>query len=393
VKQHTTSRREIMAGVRRLVVKVGSSLITETVDDRPRLSEERIRLLADAIRGLPEHVREVVVVSSGAIAAGRDRAGMGRPVSIPQKQALAAIGQGRLMQAWERVFSEAGRTVGQVLLTQEDFDDRRRFINARNTLFTLLSWGVVPVINENDTVAVDEIKLGDNDTLSALVTSLTEADLLLILSDVEGLYDADPRTTPDARLVREVRRIDPATLASAGGAGSCVGTGGMTTKLRAAAKVMDLGVPTVIAGGHVPRVIARVVAGEEVGTIFLPRKAKLPGRKHWIRHTLRPRGSIVVDRGGAAAVLQRGKSLLPAGIVSVQGEFRQGDAVRCLDLDGVEFARGLVNYGAREVEAIRGRRTDEIESVLGYKYYDEVIHRDDLVVVSAAGDAGGEGEG
>ncbi len=371
-------RRKIMAAARRVVVKVGSSLVT---DERLDLAEEKIERLAQAVAGLPSGVKDVVIVTSGAIAAGRAKGHFDRPASIPQKQALAALGQSRLMWAYEKIFSAYGRKVAQVLLTLDDFHHRRRFVNARNTVFTLLAWGVIPVVNENDTVAVEEIKFGDNDNLSALVTSLAEADLLVILSDVGGLYDGDPRVKPDARLIPVVGRVDAALLAMAGGSRSGVGTGGMTTKLKAAAKVMDLGVPVVIADGHAPGVIGRILAGEEVGTLFTPRQDRLAGRKHWIRHTLRPKGSLTVDLGGVAAILDKGSSLLPVGVVKVEGSFKSGDAVRCLDEAGREFARGLVNYDARELELIRGRHTDEIEAALGYKYYDEVIHRDDLVLV------------
>jgi glutamate 5-kinase len=372
-----------MAGVRRLVVKVGSSLIAHR---NTGVSRERIRALADAVTTLPPPAREVIIVTSGAIAAGRSVCGgMERPTTIPQKQALAAIGQGRLMGTYDEVFLAAGRKVAQILLTLEDFRDRRRFLNARNTIFTLLSWGVIPVVNENDTVAVDEIKFGDNDTLSALVTSLAEADLLIILSDVEGLFDGNPADHPEARLIATVRRVDESVLEVAGGTSSGVGTGGMATKVKAALKVMDLGLPTVIASGHRPDALPRILAGEEEGTLFLPRPVPMNRRKHWIRHTLRPRGSLTLDRGAVRAITGQGRSLLAAGISAVEGNFRAGDAVRCLDQEGREFARGLVNYSAREVDLIRGRHTDEIEGVLGYKDYDEVVHRDDLVLLERPG--------
>jgi glutamate 5-kinase len=376
------ARRELPGKVRRVVVKVGSSIIT---DESLTVSEERIGRIAAAIHRLAPTVPEFVVVTSGAIAAGRAKAGLGRPTTIPQKQAMAALGQSRLMWAYETVFSAHARNVAQILLTLDDFHSRRRFINARNTLFTLLSWGFVPIVNENDTVAVDEIKFGDNDNLSALVTSLSEADLLIILSDVDGLHDANPATSPGARRIPEVARIDAKILAMAGGTGSRVGTGGMITKLQAAGKVVDLGVPVVIADGHQPGVIERIVAGEDVGTLFLPRTERMAGRKHWIRHTLRPRGTVVVDRGGTAAILQKGKSLLPVGVVRAEGPFRPGDAVRCVDPSGREFARGIARYSDRELSLIAGHRTDEIESILGYNSGDEVVHRDDMVIIPAAG--------
>ncbi len=372
------NRKSVLAGTKRLVIKVGSSIIT---DEGLNLSEEKLRRLAEGIHDLPLGVKEVIIVTSGAIAAGRGKCNLPRPSNIPQKQAMAALGQSRLMWAYEKIFSEQGRKVAQVLLTLDDFNHRRRFINARNTIFTLLSWGVIPVVNENDTVAVEEIKFGDNDTLSALVTSLSEADLLVILSDVEGLYDGDPGVKADARLIPEVGKVDAKLLAVAGGSASGVGTGGMVTKLQAAAKVIDLGVPVVIANGHTAGVIPRIMSGEEIGTLFLPRKEKLAGRKHWIRHTLRPKGTLVVDGGGVEAILGKGRSLLSVGIKGVEGDFKAGDPVRCVDEAGREFARGLVNFSAREIQLIKGRHTDEIESILGYKYYDEVIHRDDLVII------------
>ncbi len=384
------TRSEIMSGVRRLVIKVGSSIITEVGSEGPRLAEGKIRALAGSVQRLPERVRDVIIVSSGAIAAGRGKASLPRPATVPEKQALAALGQSRLMWAYETVFREYGRNVAQVLLTLDDVHSRGRFVNARNTLDTLLGWGVIPVVNENDTVVVEEIKFGDNDTLSALVTSLADADLLVILSDVAGLYDGDPRREPGAHLIHSVQRVDAALLALAGGSGSAVGTGGMTTKLTAAAKVMDLGVPVVIADGHAAGTVERILAGEEVGTLFVPRRQRMAKRKHWIRHTLRPRGTLTVDAGAVRAVLSGGKSLLAAGIVAVEGSFKSGDAVRCVDHEGREFARGLAGYSAREIGLIRGRHTDAIEAVLGYKYQDEVIHRDNLVLVERGESPGGK---
>ncbi len=379
-------RATVMAGVRRLVVKVGSSLIA---DPDQGILENPLRALLGDLVNLPPRVTDLVIVSSGAIAAGRGKCGLGKPSTIPQKQALAALGQSRLMWAYENILSEHGRKAAQILLTLDDFRDRRRFLNARNTLFTLLAWGMVPVINENDTVAVDEIKLGDNDNLSALVTGAAEADLLVILSDVDGLHESDPRTDPSAKRVPVVRRIDAAILATAGGTGSSVGTGGMATKLAAAAKVNDLGVPVVIAAGTNPGVVGRIVAGQDIGTLFLPRQ-RLAGRKHWILHTQRPKGTLRIDPGGVEAIVAGGGSLLAVGIREVDGTFSAGDAVRLADRDGREFARGLVNYGSREVLLIRGRRTDEIEAVLGYKYFDEVINRDDLVLTDEPGHRAGD---
>jgi glutamate 5-kinase len=382
----STERKGIISPVKRLVIKVGTSIIT---DDDLSLSQGKIQCLASDIHGLPPGVKEVIIVSSGAIASGRTKSAWGREKNIPQKQALAAMGQSGLMQAYEKAFSRHSRPVAQVLLTREDCENRRRFINARNTFFTLLSWGVVPVVNENDTVAVEEIKVGDNDTLSALVTNLVEADLLIILSDVDGLYEGDPKTDRKARLIPVVKKVDRGLMAMAGESISPTGTGGMATKLSAAAMVMDLGVPVIVANGHTPGIIGRVMGGEEAGTLFSPEKSRMASRKHWILHTLRPRGELVVDRGGVEAIIDHGKSLLPVGILEVKGRFETGDAVRCLSEEGLEFARGLANYTSREVDLLRGHRSDEIESILGYKYYDEVIHRDDLVIVGPDSETGG----
>lgn len=372
-------RKKILKDVKKLVIKVGTSIIT---DEALNLSEKKIRGLAEDVHSLQPRIRDVIIVTSGAIAAGRAKCNLERPVDIPMKQAMAALGQSRLIWAYEKIFSEYGRKVAQILLTLDIFNDRQRYIHARNTIVTLLSLGVMPVVNENDTVAVEEIKFGDNDTLSALVTSLSEADLLLILSDVDGLYESDPRKKKDVRLVPVVEKIDNKVLSLAGGTTSETGTGGMTTKLEAAAKVMDLGVPVIIANGHVPGIIGRIMNGEDIGTIFIPRKEKLASRKHWILHTIRPKGKLIIDRGGVDAIVNNGKSLLPVGITGVKNVFSPGDAVRCVDEDGREFARGLVNYTSKEIDLIRGRHTDEIESILGYKYYDEVIHRDDLVLIT-----------
>jgi glutamate 5-kinase len=339
------------------------------------------RIARDVAEALGRGV-EVILVSSGAIAAGRARLRMTeRPRTIPQKQAAAAVGQSALIQAWERAFSAHRRRVAQLLLTADDLANRRRFLNARHTLMTLLRLGIVPVINENDTVAVEEIKFGDNDHLSSLVTNLIQADLLVILTDTEGLHDADPRVSRRARLIPLVRELTPMIERLARSEAGDVGTGGMASKVAAARKAGHFGVPCVVASGRRQRIVSRILDGEALGTLFLPRAARLSSRKHWIAFTREPQGSIRVDEGAVTALRERGKSLLPSGVVEVSGRFRTGDLVRIADPRGHEFARGLAQYGAEEIGRIQGLRTSEIEKVLGYKSTDEVIHRDDLVLL------------
>jgi len=370
--------------VSRVVFKVGSSLVT---DDRT-LSLAKIDALAAQIAGFAAAGGEAVVVTSGAIAAGSARLKLPRrPRSIPEKQAAAAVGQGYLMAAWEQAFRRHGLQVAQVLLTGGDLADRRRFINAQNTLATLLEYRVIPVINENDTVAVDEIRVGDNDTLSATVAVLVGADLLVILSDVAGLYTGDPRHDPAAQLVPTVRGVDAALIESAGGTSSAVGTGGMRTKLVAARRVTDYGIPMAITSGLEAANLGRLLAGEALGTVFLPAGRRIAGKKHWIRHTLAAAGDILVDAGAAKALLRGGKSLLPAGVTGARGEFAAGDPVRIVGADGQEIARGLTRYSAAEIDGIKGLTTERLRC-LGCHREDEVVHRDELVVTASAdGDA------
>lgn len=341
----------------------------------------RIDNVALQIAGLKQAGKDVILVTSGAVGVGSRRLGLTeRPRTIPEKQAAAAVGQGLLMHAYERAFSERDLIVGQVLLTADDIADRRRHLNSRHTLLTLLQYGAVPVINENDTVAVDEIRFGDNDTLSALVATLVGADVLVILSDVDGLYSGDPRVNPEARLIPVVAELTTELEKAAGGAGSAFSTGGMATKLQAARIVTAAGIPMVLANGAGADVLQRLLAGRRTGTLFLPQERPLPARKRWLAFHERPRGSVYVDGGAALALAGRGGSLLPAGIVRVEGVFEQGDLVRVCDADGRELGRGLVNYGATSLRRIQGSRTGDIERILGYKDYDEVIHRDNLAV-------------
>jgi len=323
---------------------------------------------------------EVVLVTSGAIGAGMSRLGFSqRPITLPAKQAVAAVGQGLLMQVYEKLFSEYGQVVAQVLLTWEDLSSRGRYLNSRHTLLELLRYRVVPIVNENDTVAVDEIKFGDNDTLSALVAALVGADLLLVLSDVDGVYTADPRQNPDAQLLETITKIDE-VAGVAGGAGSTRGTGGMQTKFQAARIACRSGIPMIIAHGGRTGVIHEAVEGDQVGTLFLPETDRLKSRKQWLAFYHRPQGQVYVDDGAKRALLQAGKSLLPIGITKVEGTFDAGDLLSVIDKEGAEIGRGLTNYTSDEVELIKGRRSDAISQLLDHKDYDEVIHRDNLVL-------------
>jgi glutamate 5-kinase len=372
-------RKEILAKVKRVVIKIGSRVLT---GDTNGIDGDFLKSLAGDVAAFRRSGREVVIVSSGAVAAGISGLGLTeRPRTIPQKQAAAAVGQSRLMQSYERAFSEFGLPVAQILLTHDDLANRQRFLNARATLDTLLSCGVVPIINENDTVAVEEIKFGDNDNLSALVTNLVESHLLVIMTDIDGFYDSDPRSNPDARLVPLVKAVTREIERAGGGTGSSVGTGGMATKLAAAKKASRYGVPTIIINGRIPGTLRRALAGEEAGTLFLPEKSSLNRRKHWIAYTLRPKGKIIVDQGAVEVLSKRGKSLLPSGISRVEGEFERGACVRVCAPDGTEFARGIVDYSCLEIEKILGHKSAEIETILGYRYGDEIIHRDNLVML------------
>jgi glutamate 5-kinase len=370
-------RTILLAHVRRIVIKIGSGVIS----DEAGLDQARIAALCQDILDLRQRGFEVVVVSSGAVAAGKRDLGItGRPQTIPLKQAAAAIGQSRLMRTYKESLMPHGVTVAQVLLTRDDLANRRRYLNARNTLMTLLEYGVLPIINENDTVVVDEIRFGDNDNLSAMVTNLVEAQLLVILSDVDGLYDRDPRHFPDARLITEVERISPDIEAMAGEGGGPLGTGGMATKIKAAKRATLCGAGTAIINGRTPQNLRFLFDGHELGTYFLPARDPIAARKHWIAFTKKPRGKLLLDDGARAAIIDGGKSLLPSGIRQLEGEFDRGDAVRLCTLDGREFAKGVTNYSSLELLRIMGRKTKEIEAILGYKYGDEIVHRDNLVL-------------
>jgi len=372
-------RKDSLGKVRRIVIKVGSSILASV---ERGLHHEVFSRLAKEISELKRQGYEIILVSSGAIAAGMEKLGYKtRPQSITQKQATAAVGQSRLMNIYEGYFSRHQQMVAQILLTHDDLSHRRRFLNARNTLLTLLELGIIPIINENDTVVVDEIKFGDNDNLSALVTNLIEADLLIILTDIDGLCDSDPRLNPNAKCISLVEDIDMDMEGMIGDTQGEWRVGGMVSKIQAAQTASRSGVPTVIARGTKEGVLHQIIKGKEIGTLVLPKKVTLSSRKHWIAFNLKPKGDVVVDEGAKKAIVQKGKSLLPSGVVKVRGFFDRGDSVSCLGPRGKEFARGLVNYSAQELERIKGLKSDQIEKLLGYKYLDEVIHRDDLVVL------------
>jgi glutamate 5-kinase len=371
-------KKRKLNSIKRVVVKVGSSSVAH---DTGKLNLYQIESLVRQLAGLHNQGKEVLLVTSGAIGTGAGKLGLtGRPRTIPAKQAAAAVGQGILMHIYEKFFSEYGVTVGQVLLTREDFSERRRFLNAGNTLHALLQFGVIPVINENDTVAVDEIKLGENDTLSALVAGLVDAELLILLSDIQGLYTSDPRKDPDAQLIREVKEITPEIEALAGGAGSKMGTGGMSTKIQAARIAAHSGVSTVLACAGEKDIILRIMAGEQVGTIFLPSNNKLENKKQWIAYSALSCGKIYIDEGAATALVEQGKSLLPSGVTGVEGIFEMGSTISILGPGNQEVARGITCYSSAEIEMIKGFQTKEISRILGRKDYDEVIHRNNLVL-------------
>ncbi|MFH7320303.1 glutamate 5-kinase [Desulfurivibrio sp. D14AmB] len=377
-EEELRQRRCRLDRARRVVVKIGSAVLTTAEG----LNYPVLDSLAHQLEQLRREGREVLVVSSGAVAAGRRKLGLGnRPLLLREKQAVAAIGQSSLMRAYEKIFEQLGAKVAQVLLTHDVFSRRDRYLNARNTLFTLLQWRLVPIINENDTVSVEELRFGDNDNLAAMVTNLTEADLFVCLTDVAALYTADPALDPAARPLRTVARIDEKIEAMAGAAHSGVGTGGMLSKLKAARIVAARGGCSFIGPGREPEILTRLFAGEEVGSFFLPEPQKMKGRKHWIAYTLRPKGSLILDAGACRAIVQGGRSLLPSGIVEVRGAFGVGDPVHCLDQEGKVLAAGLVAYDSEALRSIRGAKTSAIADILGYKDADEVIHRDNLVLI------------
>jgi glutamate 5-kinase len=376
---HREYKKKILRRTRRIVVKIGSQILSSSQG----IDEERVEALVRGLAALHERKKEVVVVSSGAVAAGMTRLGIKqKPKTIPQKQALAAVGQIKLMALYERYFSRFDKNVAQVLLTHEDLANRQRYLNAKHTFQTLLESSIIPIVNENDTVAVEEMKFGDNDHLSSLVATLLEAELLVILSDVQGVYDRDPKAHRAAELIPLISDIKTTARQISGVTQSAFGTGGISTKLAAAEKAAAAGIPSLITSGLRADALEAVFdENTEVGTLVIPDTNKLTHRKHWIAYNLKPAGEVVVDQGAHDAVVERGKSLLPSGLKEVRGIFGVGECVRCLDVRGREFARGLVNYSAHELDQIKGLHTSAIEKTLGYKAYDEIIHRDDLVLI------------
>jgi len=374
----STVRQEVLSCVKRVVLKLGSSVVTA---DRG-LDHQTIDGITDDVSQQVKLGKEFIIVSSGAIAAGVRRLSLKEGArTIPQKQAAAAVGQSRLMAVYDKSFGRHGVRVAQILLTRDDLTHRRRYLNAANTLNTLLSWGVVPIINENDTVMVDEIKFGDNDHLSALVATLCDADLLLTLTDMEGLMDCDPRTNPDACLIPIVEDITPELKQLAGGTTSRVGRGGMASKLEAAAVARKSGIPMIVAKGKAPHVVSLALRAELCGTLFLPGKERISARKHWIRYNLRPEGAVTVDAGALRAITLGGKSLLPIGVTGVVGDFEHGAAVYVQDKEGKKVAVGLVNYSSAEMAKIKGRQTAEIDWILGLRHNEEAIHADNIVLL------------
>jgi len=366
-----------MESVKRVVVKVGSGVLTR----RNGLNLNVIDDLTTEICFLRKKGIEVIMVSSGAIAAGLRKIGMSKkPESLSGMQALAAMGQSNLITVYEEAFARHGAKAAQILLTRDDLTNRRRYLNSRNTILTLLSWKIIPVINENDTVVVDEIKFGDNDNLGGMVTNLTDSRLLVNLTNIDGLFDMDPRTNQDAELIKIVTEIDEKIIGAADKIPGFLGKGGMASKITAARKMTLRGIPTIIANGLKPGILKDIFSGKEVGTFFPPNQKALGSKKHWIAFTKSPKGKLVIDKGAEKALLENGKSLLPSGIKAVRGRFDRGNSVVLLNESDRELAVGLVNYNSDELNRIQGVRTSRIEFLLGYKHNDEVIHRDNLVL-------------
>ena len=373
------SYQALVANAQKIVVKVGTSTLTHK---NGKLNLEQIEKLVRQLSDLRNQGKDVVLVSSGAIGAGMGKLNLEeRPKTIPEKQAVAAVGQGILLHIYEKIFSEYGQATAQLLLTKADLEHRQRFLNARNTLLTLLRLGVIPIVNENDTVAFEEIKFGDNDTLAALVGTLIDADLVILLTDIDGFYNGDPRKNKNAKRIPVVEMIDEQIEGLAGSVGSKFGSGGMATKITAASIAVNAGIPLMIAHGAEEHIIRRLTCGEDVGTLFLPIEMKPHLRKKWIAFGSHVGGKVIVDDGAREALIHKGKSLLPSGIVAVEGSFASGDVVEIVDVKGREFARGITNYSASELNRIKGQKSKDICPILGYKDFDEVIHRDNLSLI------------
>jgi glutamate 5-kinase len=372
-------RQEVIALAQTVVVKVGTNVITGADG---RLDADRLQALADQIHRIRATGRKVVLVSSGAIGAGVGRLGMGkRPTDLRHLQGCAAIGQGFLMRAYQECFDRHGTHTAQILLTAGDFDSRSRYLNVRNTILTLFEWDVLPIINENDTVSVAEIRFGDNDHLAAMVTNLLRAPLLVLLTNVDGLFAGDPRSDTAAAKLDTVPTIDAQILSMAGASRSALGTGGMHSKLRAARLATTAGESVIIANGATTGILDTIFAGQPIGTLFLPHGTSLPAWKRWLGFTARPKGRLMLDSGALVAVREKGRSLLPIGVIDVHGEFNKGDVLSLCDHAGIEFARGLTNYSSADAKRVLGLRTEQIAEVFGTLPYEEIVHRDNLVVV------------
>ncbi len=372
-------RQEVVTQAKTVVVKVGTNVLAAADG---RLDPARLQALADQIQRIRQTGRQVALVSSGAIGAGVGRLELGkRPTDLRHLQACAAIGQSFLMRAYQECLDQHGVHTAQILLTAGDFDNRVRYLNVRNTILTLFEWGVLPIINENDTVSVAEIKFGDNDHLAAMLTNLLQAPLLILLTVVDGLYAGDPRSDPAAQKIDTVPLIDSAIMDLAGSSKSTLGTGGMRSKLRAARLATAAGESVIMANGSVSGILDAIFAAEPVGTLFLPHGGSVPAWKRWLGYTARPKGRLFVDAGAQAAVKDKGRSLLPIGVVQVQGHFNKGDVIALCDPTGLEFGRGLTNYAAGDAQRIVGLRTEQIGEVLGSVPYEEIVHRDNLVVI------------
>jgi len=370
-------RQDVLAHAKRILIKVGSAVLT----GNDGLDLKIIDGLVRDMSSLVQNGYSVVLVTSGAIVSGKQRMNItGKLKSMPEKQAAAAIGQGRLMRAYAKSFEKHGLNVAQILLTLSDVTDRQRYLNIRNTLSTLMKWEVIPIINENDTVAVDEIKFGENDNLAAMIANIIEADLFINLTSIDGLYDGNPAVSKKAKLIPLVREFTDEIEAAATGDTSSAGTGGMKSKVQAAKKVTAIGIPCIIAPGKKKKVLTGIMEGKEIGTLFLPMADRLNSKKYWIAFTLHPRGRLIIDDGAKKALLEKGKSLLPTGVIDVEGDFDLGDPVSCVDGEGTILAKGLVNYNSSEIRKIKGLKTSQITQALGHKDYDEVIHRDNLVI-------------
>jgi len=364
---------------RRIVVKVGSNVLTQDQG----LNLKAVRSISRQICRLIDGGREVILVSSGAMASGVKKIGLSkRPDEIPKRQAVAAVGQAGLIMEYEKAFGRYDKKVAQILLTGDDLNNRKRYLNARNTIYTLLAWQVVPIVNENDTVMIEEIQFGDNDNLAAMIALLMDADILINLTDIDGLFNKNPRTFPDAELIPVVTTIKKDIEKFAGDIPGALGTGGMLSKIKAARKVMAAGIPMLIGNGTQPDVLVKIFAGKVQGTYFVPRQEKLKSRKCWIAFTIKPQGIIQIDDGAAAAILERGKSLLPSGIVGVEGKFNVGAPVEFKKIDGQVLGTGLVNYSSTDILKIMGLKSSQIEDRLGHKPFDYVIHRDNLAVTA-----------